>query len=234
MGKTYRFIRRTHNVLGLIAGAQVFLWVMSGLFFTLFPIGQVRGDHLRSELPRAITMPEGGFVDMERVAGVSGGEVENVRLKPFPGGPVYEVDTLFGTFLHDATSGDLLSPLSEARARQVALAHWGGSGKLVKITKIETAPAESGAGGRSMWRADFSGADSATLWIDPYTGDLTTVRTPLWRTFDLMWGLHIMDWKNRETISSWWMKLFAFCTLMLVLAGLWLTVRRLMKGMILR
>lgn len=230
----HTFVRRSHNIIGLVVGLQVFLWVLSGLFFTLFPIEQVRGDHLRAEVPNVIKTPEAGLVDLDAIAGVAGGEVESVRLKPFPGGPVYEVDSTFGTFLHDAASGNAISPLNEQRARQVAMANWGGSGELQSLTSVEESPPESGAAGRTLWRAEFKGADTATLWIDPYAGDLLSVRTPLWRTFDLMWGLHIMDWKNRETISSWWMKLFAFLTLNLVLAGIWLVIRRLMKGMILR
>ena len=47
MGLT-RLLRRTHNLLALIVGAQVLLWVVSGLFFALRPIEEVRGEHLRA------------------------------------------------------------------------------------------------------------------------------------------------------------------------------------------
>ncbi len=85
-----------------------------------------------------------------------------------------------------------------------------------------------------MWRAQFEGPDTATFWIDPQDGELAAVRTGWWRAFDLFWGLHIMDWQNRETISSWWMKLFAFASLVLTLAGIWLVIDRLRKGTLLR
>lgn len=233
MAKTFRIIRKTHNVLGAIVGVQIVLWIASGLFFTLFPIDQIRGRQLRAEMPSTIGVPAGGVVAMETVAGTGGGEVELVQLRPFPGGAVYQVDTTFGTFLHDAATGDVLSPLDEAMAKKVATASWAGRGQLSALSLIADAPAESGGKGREMWRADFIGTDKATFWIDPYTGKLTAVRTPLWRTFDLMWGLHIMDWQNRETFTSWWMKLTAFASLVFVFSGVWLVVRRIFLGRLL-
>src|SRR5262245_19602388 len=35
----------THKWLGLLVGVQVLFWFGSGLFFTLFPIEQVRSEH---------------------------------------------------------------------------------------------------------------------------------------------------------------------------------------------
>lgn len=234
MAKAYPIVRKTHNVLGAIVGVQIVLWIASGLFFTLFPIDQIRGSHLRAPLADTISVPDGGLVRMETVAGTGGGEVERVELRPFPGGAVYQVDTTFGTFLHDAVSGDAISPLNEATARRVVLAQWAGKGELEGLSLVTEAPAESGGKGREMWRADFEGIDKATFWVDPYTGDLAAVRTPLWRTFDLMWGLHIMDWQNRETFTSWWIKLTAFASLVFVFSGVWLVVRRIARGSLLR
>ena len=85
-----------------------------------------------------------------------------------------------------------------------------------------------------MWRADFAGKDTATFWIDPQTGDIAAVRTGLWRTYDLLWGLHIMDWTNRVAFTSWWMKAAAFLSLVLTLAGIWLVIVRVARGRILR
>lgn len=234
MSKSYPIVRKIHNILGAIVGVQIVLWIASGLFFTLFPISQIRGSHLRAPLPATIAVPDGGLVAMDAISGAEGGDVERVELRPFPGGAVYQVDTTFGVFLHDAATGDVLSPLSEATARKVATAHWAGNGKLSGLSLVSDAPSESSRKGREMWRADFEGTDEATFWIDPYTGKLAAVRTPLWRTFDLMWGLHIMDWQNRETFTSWWIKLTAFASLVFVFSGVWLVVRRIARGSLLR
>jgi hypothetical protein len=227
-----RFIPRLHNILGLLVGGQVLLWIVSGLFFTVFPIAQIRGEHLRAEAPATLTLPAGGLAVID---GLFGADVATVRLKPFLGSAVYETETAAGKALFDAATGVPLSPLDEGWARSVAEASWAGDGALTSLTLIGAAPREAGRGqGRAMWRADFDGHDTATFWIDPQAGDIIAVRTGLWRTYDLLWGLHIMDWTNRETFTSWWMKLAAFLSLVLTLAGIWLVVLRVRRGKILR
>ena len=227
-----RLVPRLHNILGLIVGGQVLLWIVSGFFFTFYPIEQIRGEHLRAEAPATLTLPAGGLAPID---GVVGADVATVRLKPFLGGAVYETETATGMALFDAVTGARLSPLGEALARDVAEADWAGDGALANVSLIDPAPRESGRGqGRAMWRADFAGKDTATFWIDPQTGDIAAVRTGLWRTYDLLWGLHIMDWTSRETFTSWWMKAAAFLSLVLTLAGIWLVIVRVARGRILR
>ena len=227
-----RLVPRLHNILGLIIGGQVLLWIVSGFFFTFYPIEQIRGERLRAEAPPTLTLPAGGLAPID---GLVGADVATVRLKPFLGGAVYETETATGRALFDAVTGARLSPLGEALARDVAEAGWVGDGALANVSLIDPAPRESGRGqGRAMWRADFAGKDTAPFWIDPQTGDIAAVRTGLWRTYDLLWGLHIMDWTNRVAFTSWWMKAAAFLSLVLTLAGIWLVIVRVARGRILR
>jgi len=60
-----------------------------------------------------------------------------------------------------------------------------------------------------VWRIDFEKPDAASFYVDAKTAEIKAVRTGLWRTFDFMWGLHIMDWSNRENFNSWWIKTVA-------------------------
>ena len=46
---TQRLLRESHRWLGLIAGIQLLLWTISGLYFTLIPIETIRGNHLLVE-----------------------------------------------------------------------------------------------------------------------------------------------------------------------------------------
>ena len=48
MSKGARQISRVHKLLGLVVGAQLLFWTVSGFCFTLFPIGTIRGEHLRA------------------------------------------------------------------------------------------------------------------------------------------------------------------------------------------
>ena len=235
MNRLTHFSRRLHNMLGLIVGAQVVLWVASGLYFSLRPIAEVRGDHLRSEAHAMFAELPDSDAPVGGILAALGEPVMALKVKPWLGRPVWEAETHSGKVMFDYASGQPLSPVSEADARRVAQAAWAGEGALAGLTLVDEAPPEAGRGaGRPMWRAEFEGEDTATFWIDPQAGDVAAVRTDWWRTFDLFWGLHIMDWTNRATISSWWMKLFSFGALMLSLAGIWLVVDRLLKGRILK
>lgn len=230
MPKLTRYVSRLHKVLGLVIGAQLLLWTLSGLFFALRPIEEVRGEHLRgparTELP---VLPE-GLLPAAEIQERTGDGVRQLRLKPYLGGVVWEAETDAGLILLDALTGAPRSPVPEEEARQLALDGWAGRGELANLQLVNSAPQETGRKGRALWRADFTGKDTATFWIDPDKGEIVAVRTNWWRAFDLFWGLHIMDWQGRETISSWWMKLFAFGALMLTVAGGWLLVDRARKG----
>lgn len=50
--KPQKFFSIAHKYLALIIGAQIFLWVGSGLFFSIVPIEKIRGEHLVNERPR--------------------------------------------------------------------------------------------------------------------------------------------------------------------------------------
>ena len=67
MAKSSRLNTRVHKLLGLVVGAQLLLWTVSGLFFTLIPIEQVRGEHLRAEgvaaLRRACELSQVALLD---------------------------------------------------------------------------------------------------------------------------------------------------------------------------
>jgi len=235
MVKLMRLVRQTHNLLGLIVGAQVLLWVASGLFFALRPIEEVRGEHLRAEVVEVMPNMPVSRAPVEDILEAAAVPVTALRLRPWLGRAVWEVETETGKALYDAETGAALSPVTEEDARRVAEAGWMGDGALASLTLADPAPREAGRGfGRAMWRAEFAGKDTATFWIDPQVGDIAAVRTEWWRTFDLFWGLHIMDWTSRETISTWWMKLFAFGALVLSLAGIWLVIDRLRKGRLLK
>jgi len=224
-----RRMRQVHNVLALVVGAQVTLWIVSGLFFTLFPIGQVRGEHLRAPAEETL-QPSGALIPAETVAAGA----TRVTLKPWQGRAVYVVEGQGGTRMLDAATGEALSPLDEAAARAVAETVWNGDGDVSAATLIEKAPSESGRHGQPMWRVDFAGADKATFWITPDTGEVRAARTDLWRSYDLLWGLHIMDWSARETFTTWWIRATAFGALMMTLAGLWLLGIRLAGGRLLK
>ena len=223
------WLPRIHRWLGLIVGIQVLLWMLSGFYFSLYPIEEIRGNHLTHSEADIFVMDADQIVSIDQVR--TGARV--VTLKPFLDGPIYEIQNATNRWIVDAQSGEQLSPISERLAQRMALARWAGDGQLQTLTRLDPAPAESGAEG-AVWQASFEGADSADLYIEEDIGELRAVRTQKWRLFDFLWGLHIMDWQDRETFTSWWVTLFAGLSLVFAVSGIAILVGKARRGVLFR
>jgi hypothetical protein len=49
---------------------------------------------------------------------------------------------------------------------------------------------------------DFDDGASRSLYVAVDTGVVAARRSTLWRTFDFLWSLHIMDFKNHEDFNT--------------------------------
>ncbi len=184
-----RLLARWHLWLGWLVGVPLLLWTASGLFMTSWPIEQVRGEGLRAR-PGAVvlsglTLPQSG-------------PVRKLALLDEAGRPVWLVTTPGGKQRrYDARGGQPLAAVDEREARAIAAATYRGGAALAGITRFaaEAAPLELRAA-RPSWQIRY--ADDTHLYVDAETGEVLALRTPLWRVFDFMWGLHIMDLQTRE------------------------------------
>ena len=222
----FRFMSQIHLWLGVIVGAQVMLWLISGLFMVLWPIETVRGEHLRT--PPAVETLD--WLDAARTPGAIAAQLDlavtGARTGTLAGRPVWHFVTPEGMVTADAVSGERLSPVPMALALEIAEARYSGAGTARGVSWHETPPREAGLG-VPAWRVDFNEPDAASFYINAQTGELRAVRTTLWRAFDVMWGLHIMDWSTRENFNSWWIKATSVFAVLFALAGVVLTVLRL-------
>ena len=114
------------------------------------------------------------------------------------GRPVW-VATMAGSALQrfDAKSGLALPAVDEAEARTIAAANYRGGAKLEGMAQFaaDASPIELRLE-RPSWQARFG--DGTHVYVDAGTGEVLAVRSQLWRAFDFMWGLHIMDLQGRE------------------------------------
>jgi uncharacterized iron-regulated membrane protein len=75
-----------------------------------------------------------------------------------------------------------------------------------------------------VWRVEFEGAWRPTFYISPYTGELVTRRHDLWRMFDVVWMLHIMDYDDRQDVNNILLQAFTWLTVLASASGGWLLV----------
>lgn len=219
MGKAL-FWRRTHRVLALIVGVQALLWMASGLYMTAISIDVIHGDHLaHTHRP-----PLGDIAGLKAPADVGIASGESLRLKSWQGRPVYEVGKGAKARLVDARSGAVLTPLGRSTAQAIAQGLYQGDGGVESVTWLTRAPQEVGMRPAPMWRVRFADGVATTLYISPFTGERLATRHTLWRAFDVMWMLHIMDYRTREDIGNPLLRIAAGLGLLLTIAGLALSV----------
>lgn len=219
--------RRLHKWLGLLVGIQALLWMASGLYMTAISIDIIHGDHLsHAERPpveaAAVAIQPAALA--ETFPGMTG-----FRLKRLLEKEVYEVRHAGGTSLLDARSGQRIDQLDQQSAQRIALEAYQGEGKLKEIQLLQELPQEVATRKAPLWRVDFEDDFGTTLWVSPTTGEVIAKRHTLWRIFDFLWMLHIMDYDTRSDINNTLLRAASVAGTLFALSGLWLlwfTVRR--------
>ena len=217
-----------HKWVGLVVGLQILAWTVSGLFMTWFPIEQVRSEaNIRETKPRDLRAAV-NLISAEKAIEAVGVPVSRLELVDVAGRWMWRIDSAGKAhMLIDAEKGRVISPLDETRAREIATADFAGQGKIVSATLITAdAPIEY----RStlpVWQLVFDDADATHLYVAPLTGKVAARRSGLWRSYDFLWSLHIMDYSEREDFNHWPIILMSLLGLVLTITGIGLLVIRL-------
>ena len=63
-------------------------------------------------------------------------------------------------------------------------------------------------------------SENINIYIDPYSAKIVAIRSNQWRIWDFMWGLHIMDWNERDDIGNVFLKIFSILALLSAISGI--------------
>jgi hypothetical protein len=215
-----RILARTHIWLGWLVGVPIVLWLASGLFMTLRPIEEVRGNHLRIE---AQAEP---LVLADSALAAPDAELKEMRVVMQQGRAVAILTTLDGAVSRvDFASGKAIPPLDANAARALVASRIVGGDKVqsVRLFPAKQTPFDFRRE-VSVWQVAL--ADGTHVYVGRDTGEIEAVRTRWWRWFDLAWGLHIMDFSDREDTSHPALIGFAALSLSGALIGCILMFRR--------
>lgn len=217
---TMRSLAKWHIWLGWLVAVPIAMWLATGLFMTLRPIEQVRGDQLRRKVEAPALVLPGSTLASPDAA------LKEMRVVMQQGRPVAILTGLDGTKRRvDFASGAALLPLDAAAARALVSARIRGGDKAERITffPADKTPADFREP-LAVWQVALAGGTNVYVGRD--TGEIEAVRTRWWRAFDLAWGLHIMDLSEREDTSHPALILFAALSLTGALIGCVLMFRR--------
>ncbi|MCR9268720.1 MAG: PepSY domain-containing protein [Hyphomonadaceae bacterium] len=235
MSLTVRRLSRVHKIVGLVVGAQLLFWTISGVFFTLFPIETIRGDPWRPTVEHGALEQMEFSVSASDVIAATEHPVEHLELKAFLDQPFWMVTTEAGRQMIDARTAEVRSPLARTEIDRL-IERFGdrpnGLGELTVVYMISENPLREYGGPLPAWVVEYE-PRKQRIYIDATSGEVHTVRTTRWRIFDVLWRFHIMDITGEDRFDSWWLKLFAFLGLTMVLSGLVLIIDRARKGRLL-
>ena len=215
--------RSLHKWLALFVGAQLLIWAVTGFFMVAIDLDFIHGD----PLVRNLRTPVGSTQAVLPVAQLTSRYPEITLLSlhslPVLHTPVYELTAAGRRVLIDAASGEQLSPLSSGIIRELARSYYAGNGQLSFVQLLEhDVPMEIRGRAPPLWRADFDDWLQTTLYLHPDTGALVARRHRLWRWYDFLWMLHIMDYGERETPTGLVPRLATVLGAVTIVSGVWL------------
>jgi len=227
MSASARIAGKVHKWLALLMAIQILFWFVSGLFFAVFPIERVRSEHqIEKHAPVPIRL-EDAAAGLLRVAAAGSQPGEKIELRAMLGRPVVLVTAGEARpRLYDLGSGRQLSPVRAPLAVAIAEAdHAGPLRASSAVLVTEESPEYRGA--LPAWRVRFDDGANRSLYVAADTGAVAARRSTLWRTFDFLWGLHIMDFRNHEDFNTPLLIIATSLALVMIVTGVILFPSRL-------
>ena len=205
-------LRNIHRYLSLFISIQFLLWTISGVFFSFNKIEEVRGEQYlleSKEMDFSINSP----ININ-----SSGEIKFFyRLDDL----VYEVN-LGGSSYFYYQDGNPITKLSFSEAKEIIQTKT----NLTPISVGEISKNERGSEYRGrplpLFKIESLNRDRKVInvYLDPYSGQIRAIRSTQWRMWDFLWGLHIMDWTDRDNFNNNFIKFFSVLAFISALSGI--------------
>ena len=205
-------LRNIHRYLSLFISIQFLLWTISGVFFSFNKIEEVRGEQYlleSKEMDFSINSP----ININ-----SSGEIKFFyRLDDL----VYEVNLGGSSYVY-YQDGNPITKLSFSEAKEIIQTKT----NLTPISVGEISKNERGSEYRGrplpLFKVESLNKDEKVInvYLDPYSGQIRAIRSTQWRMWDFLWGLHIMDWTDRDNFNNNFIKFFSVLAFISALSGI--------------
>lgn len=208
-----------HKWLALIIGVQIFIWIATGLFFTVVPIEQIRSEHrIREMAPVELNAADGALLP----SALAGAPAPiRLTLENRPEGARIVADYADGSAaLFDARTGEKLSPLAQEAALAIARARIVTNDAPVASATLVTDASPEYRGALPAWRIAFDDSSKLAVYVGANTGQVTARRSELWRVYDTLWALHIMDYREHENFNHAPIIVVSLLALLSTIAGI--------------
>lgn len=211
-------IRKIHKYLSLFISLQLLLWTASGIYFAYNKIENVRGEQYREQTSFSVDLSKINF-EVEDISTLSFANRLNERvvvIRDTQGKKYFDFD------------GNLIDKISFEDALEVVKTKTNLSPLLVEEVTEAKKRAEYRGRDLPIYRVVSKNKknEEINVYVNPYSGDISAVRSTQWRIWDLLWGFHIMDWQDRDNIGNIFLKIFSVLALLSAITGIVLFFRK--------
>ena len=216
-----RHFRVWHRRIALIAALQLLAWTVSGIYFAFVNIEGVRGEQHRLAVPS-------GVVDFAALDWLSDDASQAVLQFRRPSELIIGIEGDAGVLWHNE-QGEPLAALAAEDVIALADVRTDLHPDVAEWVDVDILGGEYRGRALPLWRVYSADDPSLVAYIDVYSGDVVAIRSTLWRWWDFLWSLHIMDYDDRDDIGTWLLKLFSVLALLTAVAGIglyWLLPKR--------
>lgn len=214
-----------HRWTGLVLGTQLLFWILGGFIMAVLPLEKVHGKHL-AQAPKKHQAIEKHSYSLDSLIQKQHENIENIEITYAANTPVYVVSTSAGSIVYNAITGKKQIPLTEDKIKLLAKSYYLKEADISRTELHYFPPHEASRAKSSVWQIDFDDAWSTSLYLDPLTGNLMNTRSTMWRFFDFVWMLHIMDYDTRDDINNPILITFSFVATLFTLSGFVLLYQR--------
>ena len=188
-----------HRWLSAIALVQLAAWTLSGLFFAVVPSTTLKGSPVE-HANEATLDADLDVVPPSRILKTlePRGHVSKLTLAGAPAGVFYTATVGSARVRLDARTGaerpvDANEAAAAARRDQP-------SAPPVVSTEVVASPPPLEYRDKPLpaWRVTLADGRGTVVYVDAVTAEVTARRNDVWRVYDFLWALHIMDYRGRE------------------------------------
>lgn len=229
--EVHQFARKAHRYLGVIIGIQFFFWTVGGLYFSWTNIKEIRGEDIRKEeaaliADSCVVSPAKAFSEIKRTDTVK--LLTSVQLISIGSSMYYQVNFNNGyrakSRLVNAATGELKEPLTQKEAVDVAISRLKHPEEPADVQYITTTAADHEYRDKPLpaYAVTFKGRLNTTVYVSAEMGTVKSFRNNQWRVFDFLWMLHITDFKSRDNINNWVLRILSALGVVTLLSGYFL------------
>jgi hypothetical protein len=215
---------KIHKWMALVAALPILAWFMSGLFIAFVPEEMIHGHGGHG--PPALVDPAAVARPLAAALARRSGSVEKIEVRTMLGHPVALLSPAEGRpSLVDLATGRTISPIDRATAIAIARAEMPDAASVRAVPVTE--PLRAYPGPLPAWRVDFADDDSTQVYVAADLGRVMAMRNEMFRVFDVMWSLHILNFRDPRGINTPWLWGSAGLALVVAITGILLLPVRL-------